>query len=235
MSSFSSVSLPWLKIQQQLIRRKCFISYYHGDRIWARYFVDQFGGTNGTIIPRILGLEDDAIQSSKPDYVIDTIRAEYISGSSVSIVLIGPCTHSRRFVDWEIKRGLLNGNGLLGIILPPKIREYLPGRFAANWRQDDTGYAALRASQPHGFSFNNGLTRFCGEALCARRELTTHKDVWGYHRQCSTCRSYSLKTFPQSARFENSKVRRTPRRLGVKIGGFLPVNEASALNSRNLS
>ena len=115
-----------------ITRRKCFISYFHGDKLWAEDLVSRFGGPNGVLISRVIGLEDDAIQSKRPDYVINAIRDGYISGSTVSIVLLGECTHSRRFVDWEIKRGLLNGNGLLGIILPPRIEAYLPDRFTAN-------------------------------------------------------------------------------------------------------
>jgi hypothetical protein len=107
MSSSSSLSqLPWLTIQQPL-RRKCFISYYHGDKVWAKDLVMRFGGPTGIFIPRVIGLEDDAIRSNRPDYVIETIREEYICDSAVSIVLLGRCTHSRRFVDWEIKRSLL--------------------------------------------------------------------------------------------------------------------------------
>jgi hypothetical protein len=31
------------------------------------------------------------------------IRRKYLGNASVTIVLIGSCTHSRRYVDWEIK------------------------------------------------------------------------------------------------------------------------------------
>jgi len=187
MSSLSSLSqLPWLRTPQPQ-RRKCFISYYHGDKTWAESFVNQFGGPNGAIIPRILGLDDDAIRSSKPDYVIDTIRADYISGSSVSIVLLGSCTHSRRFVDWEIKRGLLNGNGFLGIILPPAIQQYLPERFAANWQQNDTGYAALRLYPTSGAVLQSWINDVVIRASARRWQISNAQDVWAYNRMCSTC------------------------------------------------
>src|SRR5271169_1211608 len=78
-----------------LVRRKAFVSYYHGDKVWAQHFVNRFGGANGAVIPRVIGLDGDQINSPKPDYVIDTIREQYISGSTVSIILIGQCTHSR--------------------------------------------------------------------------------------------------------------------------------------------
>ncbi len=123
------------------VRRKVFISYYHGDKLWARDFVTRFGGANGAFIPRVLGLDDDTINSVKPDYVIDTIREQYISGSTVSIVLIGQCTHSRRFVDWEIKRGISNKNGLIGIMLPPNSSVHLPERFQMNYQANNSEYA----------------------------------------------------------------------------------------------
>lgn len=187
MSTLNSLArLPWIRPQQP-VRRKCFISYYHGDKAWAEYLVNQFGRPNGVIIPRVLGLDGDAIQSSKPDYVINAIRDGYISGSSVSIVLLGPCTHSRRFVDWEIKRGLLNSNALLGIILPPKIKEYLPDRFAANWKQDDRGYAALRGFPRSGAELQAWIDDVIWRSAARRDQISNAQDTWAYNRRCATC------------------------------------------------
>src|SRR5271157_1012872 len=95
------------------LRRNAFISYYHGDQGWAQTFVNTYGtGQNKVFTPKALGLryEDDEIQSDKPDYVMDQIRERYLSASTVQIVLLGPCTHSRRYIDWEIKRSLAKGN-----------------------------------------------------------------------------------------------------------------------------
>ncbi len=65
----------------------------------------------------------DFINSTDTDYVMKCIRENYLSDSTVTIVLIGSCTHSRRYVDWEIKSSLRQGqyttpNGLIGILLP---------------------------------------------------------------------------------------------------------------------
>jgi hypothetical protein len=61
-------------------------------------------------------------QQHKPEYVMRRIREDYLGDSTVTIILIGTCTHSRRFVDWEIKASLQQGaalpNGLVGILLP---------------------------------------------------------------------------------------------------------------------
>ena len=63
MSSYGSLrQLPSL-LRPRLLRRTAFISYFHGDRHWAQDFVSRFGGTNGVFIPRVLGLDDDKINS----------------------------------------------------------------------------------------------------------------------------------------------------------------------------
>jgi len=62
-------------------RRKVFISYFHGDRIIAQAFVDSFAKQQRVFIPKAIGLsydEDDLIDSTKPDYVIEQIRQKYI-------------------------------------------------------------------------------------------------------------------------------------------------------------
>lgn len=50
------------------------------------------------------------------------IREQKLEDSTVTIVLVGSCTHSRRYVDWEVKASLQQGqslpNGLITINLP---------------------------------------------------------------------------------------------------------------------
>ena len=186
MSAFSPFrSLPPLPIPN-IVRRRCFISYFHGDKLWAKDLVTRFGGTNGVFVPRLIGLDGDAIQSTKPNYVINTIREEYISGSTVSIVLLGPCTHSRRFANWGSER-TMNGNGLLGIILPPSLRAYLPDRFANNWRQDDTGYAALRLYPQSGAQLQVWINDVVWRSTARRAQMCNTQDVWAYNQKCATC------------------------------------------------
>ena len=73
------------------------------------------------------------------------IREERISEATVTVVLIGPCTWQRKFVDWEIGATLRDTDlnprcGLLGILLPnhPNFRHRQPDphllspRLAAN-------------------------------------------------------------------------------------------------------
>lgn len=105
------------------MRRKCFVSYHQDDLKAVDAFIDRFGPKN--FIKRGITL---------PEEVID---------STVTIVLVGLCTWSRRFVDWEIQASLRQPaselpNGLIGILLDRTTRPPLPPRFKVN---RDSGYA----------------------------------------------------------------------------------------------
>lgn len=119
------------------VRRKVFISHYECDRDAAQKFIDDF---SAVFIPRVLGADEnyDYMDCTDKDYVLQEIRRKYLEDTTVTIVLIGDCTHSRRYVDWEIMSSLAQGsadpNGLIGIILPYKDgRAFLPTRLAVNW------------------------------------------------------------------------------------------------------
>ena len=172
-----------------LVHRKVSISDYHGDHAWAQHFVDNFGGRRRAFIPRALGLnyEDDEIKSTNPAYVMSTIRERCIDDSSVNLVLLGPCTHSRRFIDWEIKRGLAQKNGLMGIILPPHTAAYLPERFQLNYRPENAGYARL-------YYYPSSLLQLHGwieDAFCHRGAanllVKNPQETWGNNRVCRVC------------------------------------------------
>lgn len=131
-----------------LPRRKVFISYFKGDKAWVDKLASDWGQPgNGIFIPHALGVreDDDFVDSDDVDYIMSAIRDRYLQDTSVTIVIIGRCTHSRRFVDWEIKGSLrqpANGlpNGLLGLAIPPPtdvtgnpIWHYPPDRFSRNY------------------------------------------------------------------------------------------------------
>lgn len=87
------------------VKRKVFISYYHGDQEAVNKFVKDFGDV---FIPKTVGVKDGDFDfvSNNPEYIMRRIREEKLGDSTVTIVLIGECTHSRRYVDWEIKASL---------------------------------------------------------------------------------------------------------------------------------
>ncbi|MCK5759461.1 MAG: TIR domain-containing protein [Clostridiales bacterium] len=140
----------------QGIRRKVFISHYKGDKNDVEAFIKKYGNDEKVFSPYVLGanLNDDFIDSSNTDYVMNQIREKYLQDTTVTIVLIGKCTHSRRYVDWEIKSSLRQGenmpNGLIGILLPSMGNSgYLPPRFKENWNSEnkDSYQSQIRRSR----------------------------------------------------------------------------------------
>ncbi len=130
------------------IRRKVFVSHYKGDREAIQNFIDKWAYEEGVFIPKQLGVFDDEdfINSLNSSYVMQQIRKKYLEDSTVTIVLIGTCTHSRRYVDWEIKASLQQGegvpNGLLGIVLPYlNTPPHVPERFVLNFSSNEDCYA----------------------------------------------------------------------------------------------
>jgi MTH538 TIR-like domain (DUF1863) len=148
------------------IRREVFISSFHANRQEVDAFIYRWGTLEKVFTPKALGSfdNDDFINSDNPEYVMNEIRRKYLMDSSVTILLVGTCTHSRRYVDWELKSSLRRGtnvpNGLLAYVLPSAIppaynvfgqpidwtqRAWpaIPDRLAANWNcyQPDNCYA----------------------------------------------------------------------------------------------
>lgn len=57
-------------------------------------------------------MNDDIINSTDTNYVMRRIRELYLKDSTVTIVLMGKYTYTRRYVDWEIQASLRNGETL---------------------------------------------------------------------------------------------------------------------------
>ncbi len=121
---------------------KVFISYHHADQDAVDTFIRVFDDQRHGFIARGVGIEmdDDIIQSDDTEYVMRRIRDRYMSDSTVTIVLIGRNTWTRRYVDWEIQASLRHGvsrngdvilpNGLIGIKLAESYKQ--PERLALN-------------------------------------------------------------------------------------------------------
>jgi hypothetical protein len=123
-------------------RRKCFVSYHVDDIDEVAAFLDEFGSE---FIPRVVGVtvEDDFVESDDEDYIKRRIREEYLSDSTVTIVLLGDCTWGRKYVDWEISSSLRNDSvnkrsGVLAYPLPSKNNSAkLSDRLRDNWKSGD--------------------------------------------------------------------------------------------------
>ena len=116
-------------------KSKVFVSYHH-ERDQAYYdrfttvFADGYDIITDTSIERKIGSEDVSYQQQ-------VIREEHITGSSMTVVLCGPETWKRRWIDWEIHMTLNKEHGLLGIALPTASRDaqgrfIVPNRLHAN-------------------------------------------------------------------------------------------------------
>jgi len=124
-----------------LKKRSIFVSYHHDrDQLYydafSRLFCDTYDIIKDNSVDRIFDSDD-------PEYVMRRIRENHITGSSCTIVLCGPETRWRKYVDWEIKATLDKNHGLIGINLPhnPKDiwgRVHKPDRLQENI---DIGYA----------------------------------------------------------------------------------------------
>lgn len=134
----------------QYTRHRCFISYHHADEIEVEQFINDFDHSRDIFISRGIGaaMSGDIIESSDSGYIMKRVRQLYLNNSSVTIVLVGRCTWSRRFVDWEVAASLRNTtnslrNGLMAITLP-SVQSHptglLPPRVAANV-EGQGGYA----------------------------------------------------------------------------------------------
>ena len=175
-------------------RRKVFISFHGTDELEVLDFV-QWAESIGVMIPRMLHAahNGDVVNSSNPEYVMSVIRNDYLQDTTVTLLLLGTCTHSRRYVDWELKSSLRQGstyipNGLLAMSLPGvPARLHLPARFRDNW-QDEIGYARW-----YPYTRNaDELAAWIDEAYAARSSrphlISNGREMMRHNGQCNHCR-----------------------------------------------
>ena len=179
-----------------MTKHRVFISHYGGDHDEVNDFIDEFGNTEGIFMPRVLGANEnyDLIDSTKTDYVMRQIRVKYLEDTTVTIVLIGSCTHSRRYVDWEIKSSLTQGsstpNGLIGILLPSQGDSgNLPPRLRANWCKGHRNCYARYYVYPDTPSQLGDWIEDAFDARTSRAHLINNsKDMMKYNAKCEICK-----------------------------------------------
>ena len=175
-------------------RRKVFVSHYHRHETETNVFLRDFGDV---FIRKTVGAlgDDNLINSTDTEYVMRRIRSEYIGNSTVTIVLVGSCTHSRRYIDWEIKGSLRQGadslpNGLLAIQYPSCASgALLPPRFEANWKSDNANCYAKYYRYPLS---KEELRQWIEDAYSARTLRASliknsHDTMMGYNATCRVC------------------------------------------------
>lgn len=99
----------------KVVKPKVFISYHHKDQVYIDAFRKQYGADYEVFTDCSL---DEAIESNDLHYVNRTIREDFITGTSITIVICGTDTWKRKCVDWEIYSTLHKDHALLGIALP---------------------------------------------------------------------------------------------------------------------
>jgi Thoeris protein ThsB, TIR-like domain len=155
-------------------RHKCVVSYHMDDDDEVATFIEDFGTV---FIPTVIGVteDDDFVDSDDTDYIMDRIREEYLGNTTVTIVLVGACTWSRRFVDWEIYSSLRDYknygiSGLMGITLPsvsndsdrqlpPRLEDNVDGEKGyARWWRYPSSAASLRSCIEIAFNARKSKT-----------------------------------------------------------------------------
>lgn len=106
------------------LRHKVFVSYHHstGDQKYRNDFERLFAERHEIMVSKSVQI-GDIDPNLASDSIRQKIRDEYLRGSTVTVVLIGPETWQRKHVDWEIGASIRHTqynsrSGLLGIILP---------------------------------------------------------------------------------------------------------------------
>ena len=95
--------------------RKVFFSFHYERDIWRTNVVRNSGVVEGSAAA---GFHDDSLweeAKKKGDADVKKLIDKGLIGTSVTVVLIGAETFTRKFVDYEIEQSIARGNGLLGI------------------------------------------------------------------------------------------------------------------------
>ena len=132
---------------------KVFISFHEQDINYKERFIRMMGRR---IVDRSVDTGNIDDTGLRTEAIHQKIRDEYIRDATVTIVLIGPRTWQRKYVDREIGSSIRKTKrnprcGLLGIVLPnhsnygrnKKLDTHLiPPRLADNWTEEDS-YALI--------------------------------------------------------------------------------------------
>lgn len=145
--------------------RKVFFSFHYERDIWRTNVVRNSGIVEGTAAA---GFHDASLweeAKKKGDAEVKKLIDKGLVGTSVTVVLIGAETASRKFVDYEIDQSIARGNGLLGIYIsgikdqngitdvqgPAPSRLVKAGASCYTWNRDKFGEwveAAYKAAHP---------------------------------------------------------------------------------------
>jgi hypothetical protein len=95
--------------------RRVFFSFHYERDIWRTNVVRNSGVVEGSAAA---GFHDGSLweeAKKKGDAEVKKLIDMGLIGTSVTVVLVGAETSTRKFVDYEIEQSIARGNGLLGI------------------------------------------------------------------------------------------------------------------------
>ena len=161
-----------------------YLCYHRDDQEHVDTFLRDFDHLYGLAIGREESeLPEDILRDNDKHSVIHKIRDRYLKDSIITLVLLGPCTYTRRSVDLELMASLHHGddemaspdeaerlpNGLLGIMLPNYNSAGFPDRLNENLQVPDRGTRAYAEVIPYPQS-KDELTEALREVERARTE-----------------------------------------------------------------
>ncbi len=101
---------------------KVFISHHHANDQRYKHALADFGEGNSIFVDRSVDT-GDIPDDWTDEQIRRTIRDQYLSDSTVTIVLIGSETRRRKHIDWEIHSSMYDGSvnkrsGIVAVNLP---------------------------------------------------------------------------------------------------------------------
>lgn len=156
-------------------KRRVFVSYHHQDQTAVDAFRSLFGDTYEVFSDASL---DRLIDSTDTDYVNRTIREDFITGTSVTIVLCGVDTWKRKYVDWEIHSTLDKDHALLGVMLP-NITGALQSDGQRRWIVPDRLHTNIQSGYAHFITWpqnSQTLSAAIDYAVASSEQLRHMKD-----------------------------------------------------------
>jgi len=127
---------------------KVFISHKREDKSYKTYI------QNNLDVDMIDKSLNEAIDSDDEEYIIKKIREDYLSGSTVTIFLIGEHSsenegkEDQAYIKRELQASLYNGkgnsrNGILGIVLPNMYEKIYKGKLACSICNNNHNYVDI--------------------------------------------------------------------------------------------
>lgn len=127
---------------------KCFISFKTEDIAYKNYIRDNM---SVDMIDRSL---NEPINSFDDEYIMRRIREDYLSDSTVTILLIGIRSsenlgsYEQRYIKKELQASLYNGqnntkSGILGVVLPSMYELIYKGSYNCSICGDSHGYVVI--------------------------------------------------------------------------------------------